>query len=190
MRLRTLDNRLIAAPPPDADPAQRTPAPVSLLLRLLVPAENPGGAVYGMLGTGALLAAESGLHDTYLDALASAGLAALLYWLVHAYSGLLGRRLAADERLTPAALGRALARDLAIVRGAALPLCALAIAWAGGASQPAGVSAAVWTAVVGLVVLELLAAVRVRASGRELAVEIAVGVAMGLAVLALRAVVH
>ena len=49
----------------------------------------------GVIVIGALLAAESGLHETYLDTFASGGIAAALYWLAHAYSDVLGRRLPA-----------------------------------------------------------------------------------------------
>ena len=56
----------------------------------MVPAENPGGAVFGLIAIGALMAAESGLHETYLDTVLSAVIAAGVYWLFHAYTTLLG----------------------------------------------------------------------------------------------------
>jgi hypothetical protein len=156
----------------------------------LVPPDNPAGAVYGLLAIGALLAAESGQHETYFDTVLSAVIAACVYWLLHAYATVLGDRIANRERLSASTLLRALAHDRALLRGAVIPLIALLLGWAFGAAQRNAVTAALWTAVVGLVGLELAAGLRARASGRELAFEAAVGLAMGLAVLSLKIVLH
>ncbi len=146
--------------------------------------------VYGILVIGSLLAAESARHETYLDTVASAVIAAALYWLAHAYAELLGHRLAHQQRLTLGALAYALARDRAIVRGATLPLLALAIGWVAGAPLQGAVNAALWSAVASLVGFELIAGVRSRASPRELVLEGCVGAAMGVGVLALKVVLH
>jgi hypothetical protein len=143
-----------------------------------------------MIVIGALLAAESGRHETYLDTLASTAIAAALYWFAHAYADVLGHRLAQHQRLSAASLARALAHDWAIVRGATLPLATLVIAWAVGAAQQTAVTAALWSTIVGLVAFELIAGVRAHASARELALEGAVGAAMGVAILALKIVLH
>jgi hypothetical protein len=160
------------------------------LAKRIGPEENPGGVVYGIIVVAALLAAESGRHESYLDTIASAAIAAALYWLAHAYTDVLGARLASHERLTASALGRALAHDWAIIRGAALPLAVLAVCWAAGAAQQTAVTAALWTTIASLVAFELIAGVRARASPRELALEGAVGAAMGVAILALKIVLH
>jgi len=146
--------------------------------------------VYGVITVGALMAAESGHHESYADLAASAFITTGLYWLLHAYSSVLGYRLANAERLTVAALWHALVDEWAIVRGAAIPLLALLIAWWTGASQETGVTAALWSAVVSLVVFELIAGLRSRSSAGEMALEVGVGVAMGVAILALRVLLH
>jgi hypothetical protein len=156
----------------------------------LLPSDNAAGVVYGVITVGALMAAESANHESYLDTLASAVFATILYWLAHAYADLLGSRLEGSERLTPAGLGRALIHDLAIVRGAAIPLLALVIAWLVGASQQAGVTAALRTAIVAVVFFELIAGVRAKSGPGELLLKAAVGVTMGLAILAVKGVVH
>jgi hypothetical protein len=165
-------------------------ASLARVARWIVPEENPSGVVYGIIVIGALLAAESGRHESYLDTIASAAIATALYWLAHAYADVLGERLARHERLSASALGRALAHDWAIVRGAALPLAVLALAWVAGATQQTAVTAALWSAIVSLVAFELIAGVRSRASPRELALEGAVGATMGIAILALKIVLH
>ncbi len=161
-----------------------------LTSKRLVPAGNAAGVVYGVITVGALMAAEIGRHESYVDKVASALVATLLYWLAHAYADLLGRRLATGERLTAGTLARALAHDWAIVRGAALPLLALVIAWIAGASQEGGVTAALRTAVVTVVAFELIAGVRAKSTAGELVLKAAVGVTMGLAILALKGILR
>lgn len=146
--------------------------------------------VYGTILVGALIAAESGTHDGYLDLIGSTALALGIFWLAHSYSTILGRRLSNQEHLTMGALVRALRHEWSIVRGALVPLLALLIAWAAGASETTGVNAAVWAAVVSLIVFELLAGLRARSTPREFALEGGVGAAMGLAILALKSLAH
>ena len=156
----------------------------------IVPLENPAGSVYGLIVIGALLAGESGRHESYLETFASAAIAAALYWLAHAYAGVLGRRLVSRERLSARALLDALIHDLALIRGASIPLLALLVAAVAGASQEEAVTVAIWSVVASLVGFELLAGLRARAAPGELLVELGVGVAMGVAILALKIILH
>jgi hypothetical protein len=160
------------------------------LIGWLVPDTNPAGTIYGLIAVGALLAAESGLHDTYPETIGSATIALAMYWIAHAYADVLGQRLETRERLTAATLGRNLLHDWAIMRGASPPLLALLLAWALGAGQETAVTAALWTTVVSLLVYELLAGLRARARPAELLLEGCVGAVMGLGVLALRVILH
>lgn len=153
----------------------------------VVRGENPERVVYGVILIGALIAAESGIHDGYLEKIGSTVLALGVYWLAHAYSTVLGRRLSHHQHLTVSAVARALVNEWAIVRGGSIPLLVLLIAWIAGASQTTAVNAAVWAAIVSLIVFELLAGLRSHATPRELALEGAFGTAMGLAMLALKA---
>ncbi len=142
--------------------------------------------IYGIIAIGALLAAESGRHETFLDTLGSAVIAACLYWLAHAYATVLGRRLIHQELLTARTLWHALIHDWAIFRGAAVPLAALVIAWAAGAAQKTAVTDALWCAVATIVAFELVAGIRSRAGPAELALETGIGLVMGLGIIALR----
>jgi hypothetical protein len=159
-------------------------------LELLAPEQNAAESIYGTILIAALLAAESGLHDSYTDAIASAAIAAALAWLARAYADLLGRRLERGERLTAAALVHALREDSAIVRGATVPLVVLVLAWALGATQQTGVTAALYSSIASLIALELLAGVRAGANARELALEAVVGATIGSAILALKVILH
>lgn len=155
-----------------------------------MPSENPSGAVYGAIVIGALLAAESGRYESYIDTIGSAAIATALYWLAHAYASLLGRRLDTREPLTVATLVDALGHDWALVRGAGVPLLALVGAWAAGASRQTAVTAALWSAVACVVAFELIAGVRSRATHGELLLQVSVGATMGVAILALKVVLH
>jgi hypothetical protein len=69
-------------------------------------------------------------------------------------------------------------------------LLVLLVAWATGAAQVTAVSAALWSAVASLIAFELIAGLRSRATPGELALELAVGAALGLGILALKIVLH
>jgi hypothetical protein len=177
----------------DAPPATqpiRTPRATFRRLSRALTGQHPAEAVYGTITVAALLAAESSLRETYLETVGSVALAMLLYWLGHSYADLLGHRIQAGERLTARELGRMLIRDWAIVRGAGAPLLALLIMWAVGASQQTAVTVGLWTCVVSLVAFELIAGLRARARPAELVLELSVGIAMGVGVIALRAILH
>lgn len=181
-----------SSPPYASGPARGSPADgwLGRAADWIVPAKNPARVVYGIITVGALMAAESGHHESYADMIGSAFITTGLYWLLHAYSSVLGHRLATGERLTPAGLSHGLVEEWAIVRGAAIPLLALVIAWATGAAQETGITVALWSAVVGLVLFELVAGLRSRARPGELVLEVGVGLALGMAILGLRIVLH
>ena len=155
-----------------------------------VPEINPGGAVYGIITIGALLAAESGARETYAETVGSAVIATLLYWIAHSYADVLGLRLSEREPFGWHGLWQTFTRDWAIVRGASIPLLALLVAWAIGAGQTTAVTAGVWAAVASLIAFELAAGIRSRAKPLELVLEVLLGATMGLAILALRAILH
>jgi hypothetical protein len=87
-------------------------------------------------------------------------------------------------------LWRALKHEWAIVEGAAIPVLALVLAWAAGAAQETAVTVALWSAVASLILFELVAGIRSRATPSELALDLGVGAAMGLAIVALKIVLH
>jgi hypothetical protein len=187
---QAIDEQALPDTSPAAPPGTRSHGPLQRLADWIVPPENPSGIVYGVLVIGALLAAESGRHETYIEAIGSAAIAAAVYWLAHAYATGLGRRLGMRERLTAGSLWRALVHDWALIRGASIPLLVLVVAWAAGAAQASAVDAALWSAVASLIVFELIAGIRSRATPRELALEIGVGGVLALGILSLKIVLH
>lgn len=164
---------------------RRKPAPAWILSE-----RNPEGTVYGIVTVGALLAAESGLRDSYADTIGSAAIAIVLYWFAHSYADVLGLRLTKQRRISRGELLETFVQDWSIVRGATIPLLALIVAWAVGVSQETAVTAAVWTAAASLVVFEVAAGARSRSKPGEIILEVLAGATMGLAILALRALLH
>jgi hypothetical protein len=155
----------------------------------IVPEGNPGGVVYGVITVGALLAAEGALHDTYTEAVGSVALAMMLYGLAHAYSDLLGRRLAEKERLRREAPLTVVLNSISVLRGASLPFLTLLVGWALGTPLETTVTASIWIAIASLIGLEVAAGVRSHATAFELGLDAVVGVTMGLLILALKALV-
>lgn len=156
----------------------------------LEPDHNPAGVVYGTLIIGAVLATESARRETLLDTVGASLLALLLYWLAHSYAATLGERLDKETPLSATGVLRSLIRDRAIVRGAMVPIIALLIASAIGATLETAVLAAVWTSSATIVAFEVLAGFRAHLRGSELVVQICTGTVMGLAIIALRTVLH
>jgi hypothetical protein len=116
-------------------------------LEWILPGERADRVIYGVILVGALLAAEDGVRETYLDSVLSALIATAIYWLAHSYAALLGRRLSTGDHLTLATLWRGLAKEATLLKGAALPVLVLLICWASGAREPSAVDAALWSSV-------------------------------------------
>jgi hypothetical protein len=117
-------------------------------------------------------------------------LALVLYWLAHSYAATLGERLDKETPLSATGVLRSLIRDRAILRGAMVPIIALLIASAVGATLETAVLTAVWTSSATIVAFEVLAGFRAHLRGSELVVQIFTGTVMGLAIIALRTVLH
>ncbi|HEY5319109.1 MAG TPA: hypothetical protein VIJ20_14060 [Solirubrobacteraceae bacterium] len=162
----------------------------SRALDWIEPEDNPAGVVYGTVIIGAVLATESVRRETLLETVGGTVVALLLYWLAHSYAETLGNRLERQIPLSAGAIARSLVRDRAMIRGASIPILALLIAAALGASLATAVAVAVWTSAASVVAFEVLAAVRAELRGTELIVQVGAGAVMGLAIIALRTVLH
>ena len=149
-----------------------------------------GGAIYGTLTVGTLLAVESARQETYLETLGAVLITLVLYWLAHSYAEFTSWRLRESNAVTLRDLGTALVEWASIPAGAVLPLVALLVAWAFGAALTTAVSAGIWTAVANLVLLELAAALRARRPVLELVLQTLLGTLLGVGIVVLRAVLH
>ena len=151
---------------------------------------NPVGLIYGTITVGALLAAESAQSETYLETVGAVVIALAIYWLARSYAEFTAQRLTRAEPLTLAALGRTMLHELSILIGAAIPLLTLLVWWATGASLGAAVTAAIWASAAVTALIELVAALRAKLTGVELVAQAALGVVLGLLVIAMKLVLH
>jgi hypothetical protein len=151
---------------------------------------NAAGAVYGTIAVAALLDAENANQETYLATEGAVLLTMLLYWLAHSYAELAGGRLQTGESLTLPGLWRTMAHEFTILVGAALPLFVLLFCWIAGASLATGIKAAVWTSAATIVAFEIAIGIHLDLKGRELLGQVAVGLVLGLGVIALQLLLH
>jgi hypothetical protein len=151
---------------------------------------NLGGLVYGTITVGALLAAESAQRETYLETVGAVVIALMLYWLAHSYAEFTARRLKGKDPITLGALAQAMVYELSILVGAAIPLLTLLVWWVVGARLASAVTAAIWAAAAMTMLIEVVAALRTKQSGRELVVQAAFGLLLGTLVIAIMLVLH
>ena len=149
-----------------------------------------GAGIYGLIAAGALIAAETARSETYLETELALALAAVVVWLAHSYAEFASWRVREGKRLAPADLMRTMAHELPILIGASVPILAVLIAWVAGADLSSGITTGLWAVAAAIVVIEVIAGVRARLSGRELLLQATLGAALGLLVLALRLVLH
>jgi hypothetical protein len=147
-------------------------------------------AIYGTITVGVVLAVESAQRETYLETLGASLIALALYWLAHAYAESAATRLRDGLPLTPGHVLHALAQELSILAGAVIPLLALLLAWALGASLATGVSIAIWTSAATVVLIELRAAMRAAQTWGARLAQVAMGALFALLIIALRVALH
>jgi hypothetical protein len=185
--LTGLDNPAMATPTFRTSPGRLRRAADHLLD---LAAQNVEGAVYGTVMIGVLFAAEDSKRETYADTVEAALIVLLLYVLTHVYAHFLGMRLRAREPLTAKVLWRSIIHQLPILEGAVVPVLALLIGWALGATATEGTNAALWTTAVTIVTLEVAAGWRAKLSAREMLLQAGTGALLGLTIVALKLVLH
>jgi positive regulator of sigma E activity len=147
-------------------------------------------AIYGLITVGALLAAEQARRETYAKTIAAVILTLLMYWVAHSYAEFTSWRLKENKPLAAGDLVRELVNQLPLLLGASLPLLALLIEWAVGASLSAAVSAAIWTSTGAVILIEIVAGRRADLSGGALVLQAGVGALLGVMIALLRVLLH
>jgi hypothetical protein len=177
--------------PVDAAPRiARSARLIEHVARWIEPDENPDAVVYGTIAVGLIIAAEDPAVETYPKLISATAVTLLVYWLAHAYATSVGAQLASPRPVSWKRRAHALRHEWAIVQGAAAPLLVLLIAWAAQASLETAATAAVWTAVVALFLLELGAGARARLPWPQLFGSAIFGAALGGALLLVKALLH
>ncbi len=178
-------------PNPTGDHRRRRVAPPGVLLPSGAEGDsNVAGVVYGVIAVEILLAAEATKGEDYTRTVEGISFTLVLYWIAHTYGRVTGSRIEGRAPLRAREIVRASVHELAILRGALLPLLAVVVAWACGASLGVGIQAGLWTAVAGLVALEVVAGLRAGLRRWALAAQASFGVLLGVALVFLRLVVQ
>ena len=154
-------------------------------------AERLAPAIYGTILSTALIAAysEDSSSDPWQIALA-VFVAAVIFWLAHAYADVLARGLALRERASFARARAELARERPMVTGAILPILPLLLAPLGVLSDYGAENAAIITGVALLGLVGIAIAWRRGEGLIGIAFNAAGCLFFGVVVVALKAIVH
>ena len=152
--------------------------------------ESSGAYVYGTILVATLLAAESPGRESYGETTAAVAVALAVYWLAIAYAESVAHRAQRKEHFSAVGFARVAIRELTVILGALGPLLALFGCWAAGASLSTGVTVAVWCAAGIIAATELILGLRSHLDGADLVVQTGFGTLFGLAVVALRVLLH
>ena len=150
------------------------------MLWALDPRDNPGSLIYGILTVGAVISAESGTTQHQPREIITAAVAVVIYFLIHAYSTLLGNRLHGSGVLSRTELVRAIADESPILRGASLPVLTMVVFWLLGFSADTMEWAGIVCAIVLLVLFEFLAGLRSHLGRGWIWLQAGMGAAFGL----------
>jgi len=155
-----------------------------------LPGLNPAGVVYGVLAVATVIAAESTRRETLPKLLLASIVTMVLYWLAHAYSHHWGSRFDNAREWSLGEIVVSLRHEMSVLLGAALPIAVLLIGWLVGSSSESTVTAVLWTAVLEVVLLEVVPGIRHRLGLRELAVQTLLGTSLGVGILGVRVLLH
>ena len=181
--------------------APTTPGEVKSGLRLLNPVlgaviwwmepdKNAGSAVYGLMTVGAVVSAESAYAFAPWREVLSVALVLFVYWGIHSYSTLLGRRYVEAAPLSLGNIVEEARFEWSVLRGGSIPLFAMAVAALLRVSSGAVSATGIIATIVALMAFELAAGLRARLSGWMLVLQLCVGAGFGLSLVLIRAILH
>jgi hypothetical protein len=151
---------------------------------------NPASAIYGTLVTAGVLVARGAGDRDVVELCLTVGGTLLVFWLGHAYTDLLGGAVATGQRTGPAALIHALRVEWPIVESGVLPVAATLLARGAGASANSAVLAGLLIAVVEICLWAVLAGRRLQLTPLARVSYVIVSGLLGLAIIALKALLH
>ncbi|HJP76644.1 MAG TPA: hypothetical protein VJ914_20410 [Pseudonocardiaceae bacterium] len=162
--------------------------------KFLRPRTNPGSTIYGTIVAAAIVAAEGSTDASIAEIVGSVLATLIVYWLSHVYADQLARHATADEE-TPsrpnwAEIREALAEEWGIVAGGLLLVVVLVLADLAGSGQPLAVNLALGCCVLELVVWGALAARRAHLGAGWVVLYTIISAAFGVAIAALRVLLH
>jgi hypothetical protein len=139
---------------------------------------------------GAVVSAESAYPFHPWREVLSVSLVLVVYWGIHAYSTLLGRRYVEATPLSPRNIVEEARFEWAVLRGGSIPIVAMAIAALFAASSNVVSFTGIIMTIVTLMAFELAAGLRARLRGWMLAGQLCIGAGFGLSLVLIRAILH
>jgi len=157
------------------------------VLRMLTNSEDPGGAVYGMLTCGAVMAAESRHADAIWRSVLGICVIVVMYWTAHSYAAGISRRLRDHVALSLQSFRRDLRREIGVVQGALLPILTVSVAGLVGATPRIAIDLGLWVVALSLIAYEVVAGLAIGLRRWPLLGQAGVGAAMALGIVAVKA---
>jgi hypothetical protein len=151
---------------------------------------NPGGLVYGTILSATLISAEYAKAERYAGALGGIVLAEIVYWLALSYSEFAGERVETGDAFNFAGFRRSARHELAVVLSGIPPFVVIVVCWIAGATLSTALTIGVYTAAGMIVLAELVIGINTEETGRQLAVDVLVGVAFGIVVVVVKVFLH
>ncbi|MBL7495945.1 hypothetical protein I6A84_39855 [Frankia sp. CNm7] len=157
---------------------------------MLALARNPVGSIYGTILADSVLAVEARYQLLLRDLIYAELVTVVVYWLAHVYAEFLGAPPTVNRRAGLRRLADTMAHEWSLVTASFVPLLAVLLAAAAGASVHTAALAGMWTGVAALVLWGEIAG---RHSGRGAWTSLAYGLVsgmFGIALVLLRALLH
>ena len=162
--------------------------------RFLRPKSNPGATIYGTIVAAGIVATEGSTDASIAEIVGSVLATLLVYWLAHVYSDQLAHHATADSetpsRPTWQEIREALGEEWGIVAGGLGLVVVLAVIDLAGGNQPLAVNVALGCAVLELVVWGALAARRAHLGAGWVVLYTIVSAVFGVAISALKVLLH
>ena len=151
---------------------------------------NPGGLVYGTILSATLISAEYAKAEKYGNALGGIVIAEIIYWLALSYSEFAGDRVKTGDPFEFKGFFRSARHELAVVLSGIPPFVVIVVCWIAGATLSTALTLGVYTAAGMIVLAELVIGISTEETGRELIVDVLVGVVFGVLVVAVKVLLH
>jgi len=159
---------------------------IDRIARWIDPSVGTKGVVYGTITVGAVIAIDGSHVTSTFRMVATTALVLLLYFAAHVYAEILSRRFSTPGAVSSGLIKEVMRYESGIVRGASIPVLAMAIpALFGlniGAVQLVGLAATVLC----LVAFEVLAGIKAKFTPMQLVVQAAIGVGFGVGIIVIR----
>lgn len=161
---------------------------VRQLLEEVDPARHAQGGIYGTIVTAATIASESELPTSVGQIVLAVTLTLTLYWIAHAYAGVVASAHGQRHLWTTAV--RELAAESAMLTACLLPLAIMVVASLLGAGLELATSIAVWFAAGLLLIWGFLAARRAKRRAGQQFLSGAVFGLLGMVIVGLKSASH